>query len=153
MCCRTVITPVPKNWQEIVRLAGFKRGSAGVWTKDYGSSIIFCQKGLSQGSIWMPMSQTPETGLLLMLWPPISDHSMEQHTKAGYAASVLFKVAMTLGERGRYEITQMNLVGKCLYDNHDKPTRQLAAYPERPLLFQNLCLGFRTVLGRGIPNL
>ena len=82
--------------------------------------------------------------------PSIGGHSLGEHKNAGQIASILFKVMMVLGERGGGLITQTNLMGPCLQEG---PYRVLAEYPDHPLMYENLCLGFRADLLNGVEQL
>lgn len=94
-----------------------------------------------------------ESGLITVnfgLEPTIGGHSPGEHKAAGQLASILFKTLMVLGERGGGEIVQTNLMGPCLQEGSH---RILAVYPDQPLMFENLCAGFRADLAAGVEQL
>jgi hypothetical protein len=85
----------------------------------------------------------------LRLEPTIGAHGLDDHRVNSLGGAILFKVAMTLGERLGADVRQASLVGGCR-DASGTPDILLASYPSNPLRFEGLCMGFRTVLLEGV---
>ncbi len=127
-----------------MRVAGFEYAEFGrPW-----------KRSLMQGQyVWASPIRNTESGLLSVnmgLEPTIGGHTAGEHHASGQLASILFKVLMVLGERGGGELVQTNLMGPCLAEGANKI---LAQYPEHPLLFENLCQGFRNDLLNGVEQI
>ena len=135
MCCKSLVLPVPDEWPAILTIAGFTPDD-GRWHREVGGSQIYC-------------SDNTGISLAFSLSPTIGSHSLGEHQVNAAAAAVLFKTLMTLAERVDGEIIQSSLVGDCATENGTS-SRILAQYPRTPLRFENLCLGFRTVLLKGV---
>ena len=143
MCCKTFVKPIPAEptLTLIMRIAGFA-GSRPSWQRKH-----------EEGSI---AATIEEGGMMLRLIPTISAHSDEEHEANAGRAAILFKLAMTLAESCEGVIHQRSLVSQCLVEARetgrlvDSMTIELAAYPERPLVFEALCAGFRRVLAPGV---
>ena len=82
------------------------------------------------------------------LFPVISGHTLPDHERDKDMAAVLFKTAQTIAERNDLAITQTALQGVC--QKELGWTHIIASYPDHPLLFENLCWGFRAVLLHGV---
>jgi hypothetical protein len=150
MCCRSHIQLCDlgdEEMQLVLRVAGFESDPLrNQW-----------KRGLSQGlfsrCVWARPQRNEESGLLTVsfgLLPTIGGHSAGEHKAAGQLASILFKTMMVLGERGGGELVQTNLMGPCLQEGAH---RILAVYPERPMLFENLCSGFREEIAHGVEQI
>lgn len=140
MCCRSRLHPYPKEWRLIIAIAGFgSPGGGGGFVRRIGESAIF-------------VSESPPHALHFRLVPSIQSHDLASHRFNAQAAAVLFKTMMTLAERSAGTIVQEALIGDC-YTENKVQERILAEYPQKPLLFENLCWGFRAVLGSGVPQL
>ncbi len=131
------MAPVPEEWPQILVLAGFAPSGGSTWKRQVGASLIIVA-GDGQS-------------VTLKLHPTIGSHTPEDHLVNARAAAILFKVAMTLGERANGRLVQEALTGQCIVENMGS-ARVLAVYPLRPLRFEALCFGFREVLGGGIPQ-
>jgi len=80
-----------------------------------------------------------------------AEHTLEDHMRNQDMGAVAFKVMMTLAEAGDGIVMQKALRGECYFEQgHD--AQVIAHYPDMPLRFENLCFGFRQVLGRGVEN-
>ena len=90
-------------------------------------------------------------GMEFKLNPSIGNHDTEAHVLNAATAAVVFKVAMTLAEMANATVMQGSLMGECQLEA-GMGNIILARYPLEPLLFANLCLGFRAVLMAGVPQ-
>ncbi len=150
MCCRSHIQLCDlgdEEMQLVLRVAGFESDpQRSQW-------IRFIGQGQFSRFVWARPQRNEESGLLSVsfgLEPTIGGHSAGEHKAAGQLASILFKTMMALGERGGGELVQTNLMGPCLQEGAH---RILAVYPERPMLFENLCSGFREEIAHGVEQI
>jgi len=146
MCCRTSYTSVIDlttqidEVERIFTVAGFHSTMDGVWERAFEPSIRGDQR-------YIRASITPYQ-IQFSIVPSIYTHSVEEHQQAALLASVLFQVAGVLGERFGGTVRQQSLVSVCREEGGY--TRTLAVYPEEPMRHENICVGFRAVLRRGV---
>lgn len=158
MCCRTTVTFPPNTPPELITaelerimpMAGFERVDPRYQTWSRKLPPI----DLGDGSVQdrnVNVTHLVQGGQLTCgLYPPIGQHTVEDHRKHALGGSILFKIAMTLCERmGMGVIKQASLVGACR-DEAGHMDEIVAEYPDSPLMFENLCYGFRTVLLEGV---
>lgn len=81
-----------------------------------------------------------EDALELSISPAVS-HFDHHHTKR-MAAGVYFEIAAKYAEKVNGEITQLSVVAGCK-DVLEPHNHVSAAYPDFPLTFETVCLGFR----------
>jgi hypothetical protein len=115
----------------------------------YSGGILCYRRDLDHSRNITITPMLGDSGLMhvqFALNPPIGGHTREEHKNAGQAASILFKVAMVLGERGGGTIKQMSLMGACKSEGEELI---LAQYPDSPLMYENLCAGFRADMLNG----
>lgn len=137
-----MVSGVPEDTEMILAIAGFRptEFSRNVWMRHLTLLVDIT------ASIQIE-------GIHLKLNPSIGEHSPENHAANAVSAAIMLKTAMTLAERIDGSVTQGSLVGVCKKENGGNSQRLLGAYPEQPVLWENLCVGFREVLGGGIPQL
>ena len=119
-------------------MAGMVEGKFGTWVRQLTLTNSLSASYDEDGN-----------SLQFRLEPAIGTHSEEEHRVNAPLAAIMYKVAMTLAERSGGSIEQQALVNECFFENGRRMERVLAVYPEQPLVFENLCLGFRTALMRG----
>jgi len=132
MCCRVIVDPLAPGAIDLLLMVGFSlaEGTDRAWTKQ-----------LEDGVVRAPRDRDT---LELTLQPTIA--TMEHHAAVRQAGAVMFKVAARLAEMSRGTITHASNIGACAAERHSG-TAVIATYPAKPLRYENLCLGFRTVFG------
>ena len=146
MCCSTRIAPIPPDWRLMLGLAGFQQ-TEDTFTERW-------QRIEGEGSIqaaYTAAGPNIEEFLTFSLRPAIASHSQELHDVNGARAAILFETVRALAEKSAGTILQLSLVGKCAIEAGGNQLT-LAVYPDKPLLWEHLCLGFRQTLSRGIPQ-
>lgn len=132
MCCRVVIEPLAPGAIDLLRLAGFAlaEGSDRAWMRQVDNAVVraICDRDRIDMS----------------LQPAIA--TMEHHAEMRLAGALMFKVADRLAELGRGTITHASNIGPCAAER-GSGNAVIASYPWKPLRFENLCLGFRTIFG------
>lgn len=83
--------------------------------------------------------------LHLQINPSIS--MMAHHSDKRLAAGVYFEIAARYAEKTDGKITQMSNIGACIEDGISQ--KVLAVYPDHPLDFNKICVGFQEVLSGG----
>lgn len=140
MCCRTSVISVPREWRDILLIAGFRVNSTH-WSREISPGIfVSADENVNKG---FPIQ------IDFSLHPSIAGHSIEDHRVNASSAAIMWKTCMTLAERSRGTITQHALVGDCQVENGG-PSRILAHYPDEPLRFENLCMNFQIILLGGV---
>lgn len=97
---------------------------------------------------------TMDTGTLvhgyeISIWPSIGDHSLEKHANDALIGSFMFELAQALADRaGGSLVWQKALVGDCEEERGHKNHQLSDGY--RRMTQDDICLGFRTVLARGV---
>ncbi len=132
MCCRVIVEPVGPDAIDLLLLAGFRpaEGTDRAWVKTLEDGVVRALRD----------SDTME----FTLQPTIA--TMEHHAAVRQAGAVMFKVAARLAEISRGTMTHASNIGACAAERHSG-TAVIATYPAKPLRYENLCLGFRTVFG------
>jgi hypothetical protein len=83
--------------------------------------------------------------LSLAITPAVTQ--MAEHSHKRLAASVYFEIAARYSEKVDGKITQHSNIGQCIQDGVTE--KVLAEYPEHPLDWQRICIGFAEVLAGG----
>jgi len=83
--------------------------------------------------------------LALQINPTIS--MMSHHSDKRIAASVYFELAAKYAEKVDGTVTQLSNIGACVEDGISM--KVLAQYPEHPLDWAKICVGFAEVLAGG----
>lgn len=83
--------------------------------------------------------------LSLAISPTVT--SMAEHSHKRLAASVYFEIAARVAEKTDGKITQHSNIGQCVQDGVTQ--KVLAQYPQHPLDWQKICVGFAEVLAGG----
>lgn len=84
--------------------------------------------------------------LLISLSPVIS--RMEDHAAHRTSAAIMFEIGWRYVEKVHGEMEQQSTVGECLTERPSMIT--IARYPDMPLRWEQVCLGFRSVfIGEG----
>ncbi len=92
-----------------------------------------------------------EDAITFALQPSITTHHQADHDINAARAGIMFETARVLAEKGNGTILQLSLVGYCLQEAGGAQLT-LAHYPDQPLMWEHLCLGFRQTLMRGVPQ-
>ncbi len=144
ICCRVQVIGIPLDWPHILEIAGFSVD------KDMPGTLI---RQVGGGSIRAQL--VTEDSITFALQPSITTHNQADHdinaARAGNASEDPIETARVLAEKGNGTILQLSLVGYCLQEAGGAQLT-LARYPEQPLLWEHLCLGFRQTLMRGVPQ-
>ncbi len=132
------MTVVPIN-AEIARTVLLVGMFTPVYTdgKEYGRSIP------EEGTRVTATIQ--DDALHLQISPTIS--MMSHHSNKRIAASVYFEIAAKYAEKVDGTVTQMSNIGACVADGVS--SKVLAVYPDSPLDWGKICVGFAEVLAGG----
>lgn len=131
LCCRVTVVPAPPaDLLESLLKIGLFRLAGGQWVRYLpDTESVAIKHNIAAGTIEMSIS--PTVG------------RYEQHAERRVAASVMFEMAAKIAERVEGEIWHIANVIGCR--RSDGMTSPLAVYPDHPLLYENLCPGFREV--------
>jgi hypothetical protein len=146
MCCRSSVFPIPESWPLVLEMAGFKPVQPDRLLTPWWRELDELH------SIHAVLGMAPNHGLAFTLHPSIGSHLPDDHERNATSAAILFKVLMTLAEQAEGQVLQQTLVGECRRES-GRGERVLASYPSQPLRWENLCVGFRTVLLRGVSQI
>ena len=136
MCCRTLIRPIDAEVARAVLLIG-------MFTQVYEGSNEYSRSIPEEGTRVTATIQ--EDALHLQISPTIS--LMSHHSDKRLAASVYFEIAAKYAEKTNGTITQMSNIGACIEDGVS--AKVLARYPDEPLDWDKICVGFAEVLAGG----
>ncbi len=136
MCCRLTITPCDPDIARTILLVGmftpvFEGGN------EFGRSIP------EEGTRVTATIQAD--ALHLQINPTIS--MMSHHSDKRIAASVYFEIAARYAEKVDGTVTQLSNIGACIADGVSQ--KVLAQYPDHPLDWSRICVGFAEVLAGG----
>ena len=131
--------------ERLMALSGFKQTHPYMWVR-----MLPPIEGPPRVDRSLTVTYLATNGQInLSLHPPIGPHTVEDHRTNALGGGIMFKLLMTLGEQLGADVTQDSLVGECRIESGDQRIA-LASYPEQPLMFENLCLGFRQTLMQGV---
>lgn len=138
MCCRVTIEGRGPNHNEILRMAGFSAGSGTGGDTPYEQNTR--TRKLEDGT-WLTLRESYDRSTL-NIYPPVSQY--EHHAGRREVAALMFKVGAFLAEDAKGKLVQEASVGMCLMER-GVSSLTIAMYPQMPLVFDNICRGFREV--------
>lgn len=158
MCCITRVEGLPPFdiLLTMLQVGGFERqyrDNDNYWQREFTPKQILTIEASDETPLVVvnrkiTVSVTQATNeMTFSLVPSISNHTEEHHRMAGIMPCVVNQLCAVIGEKANSTIFQMSLRGDCQDEGH---ARLLGAYPEFPIQFENMCLGFRTVLEHGV---
>ncbi len=159
MCCMTEVGPLPEDWKRILTIAGLKENQYGSWIRELTPRNNLTVRMYTPPLYWEGNLSTLDTWgvdhLSLKLEPSIGDHSIEAHKLNAPLAAIMYKICMTIAEQTNGMIIQSAIMEPCKQELEDRRRSRkiLAYYPDNPFRFENLCLGFRTALLSGTPQI
>ena len=137
MCCRLTVFPLdPELAVSILALGMFTlvEGQTTTWRR------IVPEEGTAVNAILVPESNA----LRLELSPPVSQYM--HHADKRIAGGIYFEIAAKYAEKVGGQIKQLSNVIGCTEGGVAEHI--LAQYPDIPLLWEQVCPGFReTILG------
>ena len=137
MCCRLTVTPLNPDVASAVLSVGMfapLEGISTTWRRPIP------EEGTAVNAIFVPESNS----LRLELTPSVSQYA--HHAEKRVASGVYFEIAAKYAEKVGGRITQLSNVSGCTEGGVSEHV--LAHYPETPLLWEQVCPGFReTILG------
>jgi len=134
MCCRMTIEPcIPDVARMVLRVGQFEARDGIDPEEAYGYQRLILDEGAAVHAT------ITDKHLELSISPAIS--SDLQHHGKRRTAGVYFEIAARYAEKVNGIITQHSNVGSCITDG--VRMRPLASYPEVPLQFDQVCIGFR----------
>ena len=138
MCCRISCTPLDAEIAVTILAAGLFLPSSS----DLKTAISWERRIPEEHAAVVAHLQPSENRLDLSITPAISipDHHIGKRVTAG----VYFEIAAKYCEKVNGTMAQLSPVGGCQVSGNQPIV--LAAYPERPLLWQNVCAGFQAVI-------
>lgn len=134
MCCRISIRPLDPEIARTVLLVGlFKPLNERTFER------MIPEEGTSVTATINP------DYLSLSITPAVTQ--MSEHSHKRLAASVYFEIAARYAEKVDGKITQHSNIGACIADKVTE--KVLATYPNQPLDWERICVGFAEVLAGG----
>lgn len=134
MCCRLIVKPIDAEIARAVLLVG-------MFTSTYGDA--YERRIQEEGTTVTATIQ--DDALHLQISPSIS--MMSHHSNKRLAASVYFEIAAKYAEKVNGTVTQLSNIGACIEDGVS--AKVLAQYPDMPLDWTKICVGFAEVLAGG----
>jgi hypothetical protein len=136
MCCRMTVTPIDPEVAHTLLLVG-------MFTQTYEGGSVYERSIPEEGTRVTATIQSD--ALHLQITPSIS--TMAHHSGKRLAASVYFEIAAKYAEHVDGKVTQLSNIGACVEDGVS--AKVLAQYPEHPMDWQKICVGFAEVLAGG----
>lgn len=139
MCCRVTLSPTPSadDMDDYMQIAGFAK---------YGTDRYpFWERVIAEEWTQIAVHLLGDK-VVIDLHPVVREY--REHADKRLAASLMMQTAALIAERTGATIWQEANVMGCVTPEHPS-TAVVAVYPEKPLLFENLCLGWKEVLMQG----
>lgn len=141
MCCRLTVTPLDPDLARVVLALGEfvpihdqEAKGAMFWAR-----VVECEGGQL---VTVNAILADAGNLRLELSPAVSAY--EHHAQRRIAAGVYFEIAAKYAEKVGGRIVQLSNVAGCAQGGTTE--RTLAQYPEMPMLWENVCPGFRAAI-------
>jgi len=138
LCCLITVKPLDKVIAEtILRVGQFTLSKEGGW--------LFERE--VEEKAWV-LAGFEGDHLKLTLRPGV--HTMADHLPRRLMAAVMFEIAARYAEKVGGVISQHSNIGECRTEHGQDAV--IAHIPVRPFRLEDVCLGFREVLGRAPPS-